>query len=299
MSQKVLVLLAAYNGEDWLEEQTHSIFQQDDIETTLVVSIDQSSDNTKSLVCDLIHKYQNINKLNDSLAFGSAARNFFYLLTKVNFEHYDFVALSDQDDLWNPDKLDHALQIMLSHQVDAYSSNVVAFWPDGKKVLINKAQPQTNFDFMFESAGPGCTFVLSKELAKDLQTFLKNNFEKCNQIALHDWFIYSFSRLKGYKWFIDPKPSMLYRQHANNVIGANRGIWPMFGRLKKMTQGWYYQQILLIADILGYQQSWPIEYLTRLSYMDRLKLALHARQFRRRLRDQVAFAIYILLLAKK
>jgi len=73
----------------------------------------------------------------------------------------------------------------------------------------------------------------------------------------------------------------------------------MFGRLKKMTQGWYYQQILLIADILGYQQSWPIEYLTRLSYMDRLKLALHARQFRRRLRDQVAFAIYILLLAKK
>lgn len=295
----VCVILAVCNGENYIEQQLKTILWQEKVKANIYISDDCSIDNSIQICSSLQSQYNQIKIINQTRKLGGAARNFLYLLKEVDFDNYDYVALSDQDDIWNADKLKHAISKMCQHNVDAYSSNVTAFWLDGKHMLIDKAQPQTTYDYMFESAGPGCTFVISKKLVIALQIFLRNHEEKCNAIALHDWFIYAFARLKGFQWFIDAKPSMMYRQHDNNVIGANRGIKPMFTRLNKLKQGWYRKQTLLIATILGYAENWPIKHLIRLNVMDRIKLALNARHFRRRLRDQFAFAAYILLFAKK
>jgi rhamnosyltransferase len=296
---KIAVCLAAFNGKQHIAEQLKSILNQADVEVTIYVSVDLSSDNTTALVESFCNKDARVILLNDGERYGSAAKNFFSLLRDVQFEAFDFVALSDQDDIWQEDKLSHSVQKIQENSVDAYSSNVTAFGPNGKQKLMNKAQTQQQFDYMFESAGPGCTFVLTKRFALELQQFLIANQGKCQQVALHDWFIYAFARSKGFKWFIDSESHMLYRQHADNVVGANVGLKAKLVRWGKLREGWLIKQALLIADILGYTDAWPISKLKRYSLLDRLVLIVNVRKLRRRLRDRVALALFLLLPLRK
>jgi rhamnosyltransferase len=228
-------------------------------------------------------------------SYCSAASNLFRLLRDTDLTQVDYVALSDQDDIWQSDKLSHAVRKIQENNVDAYSSNVTAFWPNGKQRLINKAQPQKLWDYMFESAGPGCTFVLTKKLALEIQAFLIDNQVQCQPIALHDWFIYAFARSRGFNWLIDHESHMLYRQHAENVVGANVGIKPKIQRFKKLREGWLFEQALLIADILGYANMPPIKKIKRLSLLDRFWLILNINKLRRRFRDRIALAFLMLL----
>jgi rhamnosyltransferase len=295
---RIAVLLATFNGATYLNQQLHSIRNQSNVETFIVASDDCSSDKTPILLnelCDLDIKLI----LLPNKKLGSAVANFFRLLRDADLKNCDYVALSDQDDIWQKDKLSHAVQKIQENSVDAYSSNVTAFWLDGKQKQINKAQAQQQFDYMFESAGPGCTFVLTKEVALELQRFLITNQEKCQQVALHDWFIYAFARSKGFKWFIDSESHMLYRQHANNVVGANVGFKAKYVRWKKLREGWLIKQALLIADILGYTDAWPISKLKRYSLLDRLVLLINVKKLRRRLRDRIALALFLLMPLRK
>lgn len=289
----VLVLLATYNGDRYLIEQLNSIKNQIDINLKVVVSDDLSTDNTLNVLKDYDTQQFQLNLLTLEKQ-GSAAKNFFRLLRDTDLTAADYVALSDQDDIWFPQKISEAVKSINLHHVDAYSSNVIATWSSKRKKIINKAQPQQRWDYIFESAGPGCTFVLSKKLALAIQEFLSTNEEKCNQVALHDWFIYSFARSRDYKWLIDKTPHMLYRQHSENAVGANVGINAKLVRWKKMRQGWLNQQALLIADILKINDVWPIQKLKRYHLLDRLALIANIHHLRRRLRDRVAFALFLL-----
>jgi rhamnosyltransferase len=296
---KVAVCLAAFNGKQHIAEQLKSLLDQVDVEVTIYVSVDLSSDNTVALVKSFCKNDLRVVLLNENERYGSAAKNFFSLLRNSQFEAFDYVALSDQDDIWQEDKLSHAVQKIQQNKVDAYSSNVTAFWPNGKQKLINKSQTQQQFDYMFESAGPGCTFVITKRVALELQQFLITNQDKCQQVALHDWFIYAFARSKGFKWFIDSESYMLYRQHADNVVGANVGFKAKLVRWEKLREGWLIKQTLLIAGILGFTEAWPISKLKRYSFLDRLVLIVNVRKLRRRLRDRVALALFLLLPLRK
>jgi len=295
---RVSVLLATFNGETYLSEQLKSIGNQSDVEAFIVASDDRSLDLTPQLLNEALAVDCRITLL-PSEKLGSAATNFFRLLRDADLTHVDYVALSDQDDIWQADKLSHAVQKILGNNVDAYSSNVTAFWPNDKQKLINKAQPQQQWDYMFESAGPGCTFVLTQKLALGLQRFLIANQQKCKPIALHDWFIYAFARSRGFKWFIDKESHMLYRQHESNVVGANVGAKAKLARWQKLREGWLVKQALLIADILGYNDAWPIQKLKRYHFVDRLALMANVNKLRRRLRDRVALALFLLLPLKK
>lgn len=296
---KIAVCLAAFNGKQHIADQLKSILNQAGVEVTIYVSVDLSSDNTTALVESFCKNDVRVVLLNNGERYGSAAKNFFSLLRDGQFKAFDYVALSDQDDIWQEDKLSYAVQKIQEVSVDAYSSNVTAFWSNGKQKLINKAQTQQQFDYIFESAGPGCTFVFTKRFALELQQFLITNQGKCQQVALHDWFIYAFARSKGFKWFIDRKSHMLYRQHADNVVGANVGLKAKLVRWGKLREGWLIKQALLIADILGYTDAWPISKLKRYSLLDRLVLIVNVRKLRRRLRDRVALALFLLLPLKK
>ena len=293
-SPRVAVLVAVYNGMEWIQEQIDSILNQKGVDVAVFMSIDPSIDASEAFCYQLSMQHKNIVLLPNAGKFGGAAKNFFRLILDVDFSDYDYVALADQDDIWQADKLSHAVQKILEINVDAYSSNVTAFWPNGTQKLINKAQPQQEWDYMFESAGPGCTFVLTQKLALGLQSFLIANQEKCQHIALHDWFIYAFARSRGFKWFIDKESHMLYRQHAANVVGANVGVKAKLARWQQLRAGWLVKQSLLIADILGYNGAWPIQKLKRYHLADRLALIANVSKLRRRLRDRVAFALFLL-----
>lgn len=290
------VLLATYNGDVFIYEQVESICQQVNVTTSMIVSDDASTDQSLGKL-----RYFGADKLTFLKAkkSGSAAQNFFRLLRDADFSKCGYVALADQDDVWLPTKLSRAIEQLNENNADAYSSNVTAFWPNGKKKLINKAQSQREYDFMFESAGPGCTFVLTQKLALAIQAFLIANQEKCKNVALHDWFIYAFARSRGFKWVIDDESHMLYRQHTSNVVGANVGFKAKLQRFKKLREGWLFSQAILIADILGYATEKPIQKIKYLSFKDRVWLILNARNLRRRLRDQLALAFFVLFYTKK
>ena len=286
---RIAVLMAAYNGKLWLTEQIGSILKQEDIEVTLYISVDQSSDGTEDLINALATSEKRIQVLPHGLHFGGAAPNFYRLIKDVDFSTYDFIAFADQDDIWNIDKLKRAASVIREKSVDGYSSNVTAFWPNGKTHLINKAQPQAKWDFLFEAAGPGCTYVLTKNLAVHLQKFIMDKWLEVQLISLHDWLIYAYARVNQFDWYIDPRSSLLYRQHASNQVGANIGFLALIKRSHKVKNGWWLSQSLCIANLIGLKQnSFVMKWAkgTRIGY---LRLGISVFNCRRRPRDQLLF----------
>lgn len=289
--KKVAVLLAAYNGAAWVEEQIGSILDQVGVEVTIFVSLDKSDDNTKIILDDIANKYVNVVVLPHGHVFGCAAKNFYYLIRNVDFSQFDYVSLSDQDDIWDIDKLSRAVGFLSEFSV--YSSNVTAFYSDGRRVLIDKAQPQVTYDYLFEAAGPGCTYVMTAPFIKEFQAFIIQNESSVNQVALHDWLLYAFARSHKYAWYIDVVPKMEYRQHANNQVGANNTFAAAAKRLLLIKNKWYRTQVVRIAGLLGFSNHPLMTQGLLNGYVGNLYLLMRIREFRRRLRDRVALALVL------
>jgi rhamnosyltransferase len=286
---KIAVLLAAYNGMQWIEEQVASILGQQSVDVTIHISVDLSEDGTEAWCKALGEVDSRVILLPPAGRFGGAARNFFRLIRDVDLHDYDAVSFADQDDIWESDKLLRATQAITSHGVDAYSSNVTAFWPDGKTILLDKSQPQVAWDFLFEAAGPGCTYVLSPALARSLRQQVIQDWEQLQQVSLHDWYCYAFARSHGFKWFIDSRPSMLYRQHESNQVGANTGLTSLFQRYVTIHEGWWFKQVQAIALLVGADKNPFVSSWLPLRRRDLLRLSVRGGQCRRRPRDKFLF----------
>jgi rhamnosyltransferase len=302
-TQRVLICLAAHEGQAHIKKQIESLLRLKEIDLKIVTSLDEANTKLKSETSRILDDYATKNLRLTVLPsigrIGSAALNFFRLISDINLKECDYVALSDQDDIWEEDKLSAAIAQMKAASADGYSSNVTAFWSNGKIKLIHKAQPQVPYDFMFESAGPGCTFVLTHRLALDVQSFLIAHQVACKEVELHDWFIYAFARSHGYKWHIDPASHMQYRQHVANVFGANVGIKAALARWRKLRAGWLSQQAVLLAHVLGYSDQWPMVRMKRYRFRDRLFLIRNVHQLRRKWIDRLALAFFFLFPLKK
>ncbi|MBK4416164.1 glycosyltransferase [Enterobacter hormaechei] len=291
MKPKVLVLLAVYNGEKWLAEQLTSIIAQKNIELDIIINIDKSNDNSYS-ICERFVT-DNIKILPYGQVFGGAGANFYHLIHECDFSTYDYIAFSDQDDIWFESKISTAISKL--EDFDAYSSNVIAFWDSGKQCFIDKAQPQKRFDYFFEAAGPGCTYVLTQKLAISFKRFLHENYGDVKKISLHDWLLYAFARERNYRWFIDPEPGMLYRQHANNQVGANTSFSGAFKRLAKIRQSWYRNEVYKIVCLTSLEDNEVSKNIKKGGYIASLRLALIVKELRRRPRDQVAMFVALVL----
>lgn len=291
--KKVGVLLAAFNGEPWLAEQVLSILEQKCVDVHLYISLDKSDDSSMSICNKFCLEYKNVTLLPYGATFGGAGKNFYRLFIDVDISDYDFIALSDQDDIWNSDKLISSVDILSEY--DGYSSNVIAFWEDGRETLINKAQEKKEWDYLFEAAGPGCTYVLRRDVAIKFKTWLIEHYDKItHDIALHDWLIYAFCRHFGYRWFIDPRPGMRYRQHANNQVGTNNSISAAQKRLLLIKRKWYRNQVTKIAEHLELQNLSMVKYGLNKGYIGNLYLLFNVNQLRRRLRDRIALSFALL-----
>ena len=294
---RIAVLLAVHNGVAWLPEQLASILSQTGVVVSVFCSVDASSDGSERWVDDMALADARLTVLPHGQRFGGAASNFFRLLADVDVSTFDSVAFADQDDLWLPDKLQRAHEAMRLAGAEGYSSNVVAFWPDGREALIEKNQRQTRWDFLFESAGPGCTYVLSQRLASVLQDLIQRRGDEVRQVGLHDWFAYAFARAQGHRWLIDDHIGMRYRQHQDNQVGVNTGVQAFAHRARLVLGGWGLAQSALIADLIGMGDDPFVKRWASGSRWGVLWLATHAGQCRRRGRDQLLFAVSCVMIA--
>ena len=292
MHKKIAVLLASYNGVKYIKEQIDSILNQKEVDVTIFISDDLSTDKTVEYLQDIYKDFKNIVYLPSGSKFGGAGKNFFRLIKDVDFSSFDFISFVDQDDIWYEDKLIRAIKTIEDKQLDAYSSNVLAFWEDGKEMIINKSSLQARYDYLFEAAGPGCTYVLKKDLAISLQNFICDNWEDVNKVELHDWFIYAFARENNYKWHIDEKPSMRYRQHTSNQVGANDGLKAKLKRLKKVFSSWYREEIIKIIKVLRLENKYKFsKYILNKSYLNNLLLLKYSFEFRRNKKEKIFLLI--------
>lgn len=283
----VAILLAAYNGVRWLDEQLESIGGQVGVQLDIFVSVDLSTDNTHEYFRELAASNSRIRLLPYGERFGGAAPNFYRLISEVDFEDYDFVAYADQDDIWHVDKLKRACNVLGSGKADVYSSNVTAFWANGREELVDKAQSLRRLDYFFEAAGPGCTYVFKQGVMLELQKFVRTLPDHVKKEVLHDWLSYAFCRERGYRWYIDPMPSVRYRQHADNVVGTNNNWVAYKKRFALIRTKAYRKRVESLVGTVAPQRLADVS--------SRFFLLKNIMQLRRRTRDRYFF-LFILLL---
>jgi rhamnosyltransferase len=280
----VTVLMATHDAQPWLADQLSSIAAQAGVRVHVVASDDASSDATPEVLARGVEGLSLATMPAAAERFGNANRNFLRLVADAPIDHGEhvaaFVALSDHDDVWEPRKLSRAIGVLGSTGSAAYSGDVTAFWPDGHRRDLRKAGPQRRWDHLFESAGPGCTFVFTRSAFLELRAWVRRERARLADVKVHDWLFYAHARKAGWRWVIDPEPHMLYRQHERNELGANVGLRAIRSRWDDVRNGKYRLDVLGIAHAIG-EDGELIRRLERLGWRDRLWLARRAPQCRR------------------
>lgn len=253
MRPKYLVLLATHNAGPYLVDLLNSVLAQADVQVEILISDDHSSDDTSDICRTYCKRNKNIRILEHGKKFGSASRNFFSLVTSINFDvdDYNYIAFCDQDDIWEVNKLAVAHKFLEPGCYDGYSCSAEAF-SDGNpasKILI-QSKNITELDFLFEGAGQGCTFVMTSELMCSFQKFVLKYSSNINDLHYHDWTVYAYARTSNLNWYFDVNPYLMYRQHLGNDTGARQGFKAYFARAKLVKSGWYINQVRVLSHCL-------------------------------------------------
>lgn len=230
--------MATHNGLPFLPEQVQSIRNQQGVTARILAYDDQSTDTTAQWL-----DANGIERLPTVTERLGPAGAFIHLLLHADLQDAQAVALSDQDDLWCLDKLERQFAVLGANpRLAGVSSNVQAFWSDGRTQFIDKAGRVTTHDHLLESAGPGCTYMVSRSFLEALRAvWAGQGIEALESLVrgrpYHDWLLYACARAMGWQWTMQAQPLVHYRQHANNVFGVHDGWHGKWARLMELRAG--------------------------------------------------------------
>lgn len=230
--KKILVLLSTYNGAKYLSEQLDSLITQKDVDVTILIRDDGSSDHTIELLQSYHKKFPD--KIILELADNVGCTGSFFAMMKLaveKFPDYDYYAFSDQDDVWLPDKMSAA-----ENALDAIDNNIKLYYcsPElvDSKLNTIKSNPLIAKNTLEEAfilqPAIGCSMVFSKELLK------KAAIINPADVNIHDAWVYKVCLALGGEIVYDPTPHILYRQHSSNAIGRTQGFKKTWKRRFKL-----------------------------------------------------------------
>jgi rhamnosyltransferase len=245
---RFLVLMASYNGAEWIEEQLLSVINQVDVDVDVQVSDDGSTDSTVAILSNFA-AHARLRLAIRQPGTGAPAQNFFAMMDECDASQYDYVAFADQDDIWHLDKLARASRALASSVHVGYSCAVLASWANGRSNVLGQSSRTTQGDFLFEGAGQGCTFVMRRDFFLRAQTFLRQLPDLRAQLAYHDWAMYALARTWRESWCFEARPAMTYRQHSANDTGARSSAGGLARRFRLIRSRWYLRQLEAIADL--------------------------------------------------
>lgn len=244
----VTVLLALYQGAAFLAAQLDSIAAQTQ-DWRLIVSDDGSTDAGPALVRAFAAAHPGRVTLIDGPRQGAAA-NFRSLLAAAGDAR--LVALADQDDVWLPEKLARAVSGLSGHDAPALYCSRVTICDDTLRPLAESRRPQRPPSFrhaLVQNLAQGNTLVLNRS-ALDL---VQQADPLTPPVVMHDWWLYQLIAGAGGAVIFDPRPSVLYRQHADNVVGANDALRARAGSFARMLTGrhrdWSAQTLAALAPV--------------------------------------------------
>lgn len=234
-SPAVAVLLATYNGAACLGEQLDSYAAQTHRPALILVSDDGSKDET----CAIVRRFSDEHpELVVELVAGpcrGVSANFLSLLSQTP-DWVDIVALSDQDDVWLPDKLARGVQALCDGDgLRLYCGRTWECNVDlGHRRKSRAPVRPTGFRHaLVQNVAGGNTMMLNRS-ALDL---VQGAASEQRKVVVHDWWLYQIISGGGGTVIYDREPVLLYRQHDKNLIGANRGWRAKLFRVRKMLSG--------------------------------------------------------------
>lgn len=250
-----VILMCTYNGQNYLLEQLTSIEKQTFTDWRLVASDDGSSDDTLRILSDFQKK---MGKDKVEIFNGPKrgyAKNFHYVC-QISIDKGHYFAFCDQDDIWNPNKLEIALEILRkckNHKPGLYASTTKLVDEWGKYLSSSKI-PSKHLSFqnaIIENIAGGNTMVFNKRLAS---IFCSIPFELA--LVSHDWALYQIvTSTNGFIHF-DRHPSVDYRQHSGNSIGGNQTLKDKIERFKRFFSGsfqfWMNDNLRYLKEISNY-----------------------------------------------
>ena len=300
---RIAVLMATYNGRRWLPEQVESILSQTAVDVRIIALDDGSTDGTAQWLREFADGEPRLSVLELKGRAGSAGANFYRLVSHAPITADELVAFSDQDDIWVAGKLARHAGLIAERGVDGVSSDVTSFTPGGERTLVRKAFPQSDFDYLMESPGPGSTFLMTPRLFALTREVLADPDGPAHSVDFHDSLIYAIGRARGWAWCIDGVSSVEYRQHGANVLGANVGLASAFERLRLIRSHWLRDHATQLTRVAigvapdGSRAEFEriLGLLTGRGIRIRWALARMAPRLRRRRRDQRIIAFFIVI----
>ncbi|NSL52037.1 glycosyltransferase family 2 protein [Calidifontibacillus erzurumensis] len=224
-SNKVDILLSTYNGSKYLPELLLSILNQSYQDWKIIIRDDGSNDDTISVINDFMNQYpEKVIFIQDHFQNLRPCQSFSKLL---EYSSAPYIMFCDQDDIWLSDKVEITIKKMLSLEKEFPNSPLLvhtdltvvdndlkvisrSFWEYQK---LNPKYNKLN-NLLTQNIVTGCTMMINKHL-KEL---VKNIPQKA---IMHDWWIALVASLYGGINHIY-KPTVLYRQHSGNNVGAKK-----------------------------------------------------------------------------
>ena len=237
-ASRVAILMCTRNGARFLEAQLESIATQSHANWSLTVSDDGSTDATREILQRFADTHPGRVKLVEGPRQGACA-NFIALAADPAIDG-DYFAFSDQDDIWAPDKLRRALDVLSAVPPDQpamYCGRTALASEDGQVYGLSPlfSRPPSFQNALVQSLAGGNTTVFNRAT--------KNLLELAGRLTVvsHDWWVYQLVSATGGLVHYDAQPVLKYRQHADNVMGANLGLRNQLIRLRLALKGRFRQ----------------------------------------------------------
>ena len=207
----ISVIVATYNGERFIKEQLESISKQTYLNIEIIVTDDKSTDQTVKILQDYAMIDPRVKLLlnNENLGY---AKNFFRGCSEAGGA---LIALSDQDDIWLPEKLEKLMNKIGKHAMIYADSELCDETLNATGNLLSDRIQYMDYDNCLQQAVfgriPGHAMLFTKQL-----------FQYClpaSSAVNHDWWLSFGATLYGGIVYL-PEPLVKYRQHTSNLFGA-------------------------------------------------------------------------------
>jgi glycosyltransferase involved in cell wall biosynthesis len=218
----ISVAIATYNGEKYIKEQLISILNQSLLPSEIIICDDNSTDRTLEIVNNLMEQYPIIKIFKNDINLG-VNKNFENAITLCSGE---YIALSDQDDVWYPNKLQIQFSkiqeqericrkgYLIVHDVQVVDNNLNIIDSSflkytGLKSINNKLE-----ELIIWNRNIGCSMFFNRDIKNQILPF-------GNHILMHDHWISLVSIIHGEVFSLN-STLLVYRQHDRNVTITNK-----------------------------------------------------------------------------
>lgn len=229
---KISVALAAYKGEQYISGQLDSILAQLGENDELIISDDYPEGKTREIALDYQSQDKRVRYIEGE--GKGVVKNFENALKACSG---DVIFLSDQDDVWMPDKVEHVMKEFLSgadlvlHDASVTDSALNITEPSYFAVHGSNA---SFFGNMARNSFVGCCMAFTKQVLHESLPFPE-------ALPMHDWWIALVALKKKRKVILLREPLIKWRRHSETVTGRKTSL------LEKIN--WRIKMLLSLARI--------------------------------------------------